>query len=375
MKKIIFIRNAYSFDFGGGERVPVSIANEVSKYDFEPIIISKNPKLLDFAKNSRVKTIKGVWWSQQDWSGYKIIFTPIYFSWLFFVFLWYVLIFLKNNPKIVHVQSKDDFIAATLAGKLLGKKVIWSDHADLKHIYKNYQIWYKNPVGKLIYLVSLLANHIIITSKSEKQLIEDSLGKKLAKNYVVIYLGVVDTEQHQPKRKISNKVTIVATSRLVKDKGIGELIDAFSEAKIPNSTLKICGDGRDSKFFETKAKNAENIKFLGHIKDVVYELNKADIYIHPTYHESFGVSLVEAEMCGLPIIASDVGSIPEIVKDKKNGILVPVKDVTGLVQAIQKLVNFPELRVKMGNEGRQLFLDKFQLDKIVKEKYLPIYEK
>ena len=97
MKKIIIIRNAFSFDFGGGERMPVNIANEISKQGFETIIISRNYALLDFAKKSSVKTLKGLWWSRQDWSGHKIIFTPIYFIWLFFVFLWYLSLFLVNK--------------------------------------------------------------------------------------------------------------------------------------------------------------------------------------------------------------------------------------------------------------------------------------
>ncbi|MGH7234237.1 MAG: glycosyltransferase, partial [Candidatus Saccharimonadales bacterium] len=99
------------------------------------------------------------------------------------------------------------------------------------------------------------------------------------------------------------------------------------------------------------------------------------VLIHPSYHEGFGLSLVEAEMCGLPIVACNVGSIPEIIEDGVNGILVQPKNSKDLAEAIDILVKDPGLRAKMGQAGRQIYLKKFQFDKIIKEKLLPLYEK
>jgi glycosyltransferase involved in cell wall biosynthesis len=115
--------------------------------------------------------------------------------------------------------------------------------------------------------------------------------------------------------------------------------------------------------------------FLGHVKNVVDILESSDILVHPTYHEGFGLSLVEAEMCGLPIIASNVGSIPEIVRDGFSGILVEPKSPAKLAEAIKLLAKNPKMRADMGKSGRQIFLDKFQLDKIAREKFIPLYEK
>ena len=79
-------------------------------------------------------------------------------------------------------------------------------------------------------------------------------------------------------------------------------------------------------------------------------------------------------MCGLPIIACTVGSIPEIVKDGVSGILVQPKNSKDLAEAMNTLINSPKLRAKMGQAGRQIYLENFQFDKIVKEKFLPLYE-
>jgi glycosyltransferase involved in cell wall biosynthesis len=286
--------------------------------------------------------------------------------------MWYFAYFLKNRIDIVHPQSRDDFVAATIAAKLQGKKVVWSDHADLKYVYMNHKTWYKNPVGKLVYLTSKLADHVVIESFSEKKLIEEALGKPLPANYTVIYLGVIDC--YKPAKRKGNELVFVSTSRLVKAKGIGELIEAFKLIDSKNAVLKLCGNGPDSAYFRSLADGDKNIEFLGHVNDVVEVLQSSDVLVHPSYHEGFGLSLVEAEMCSLPIIACKVGSIPEIVKDGVSGILVPTKSVEDLAEAMNLLAIKPSLRKEMGQAGRQIYLENFQFDKIVEERFVPLYE-
>lgn len=372
-KKIAIIRNAYSFDFGGAEAFPINLAGELTKHGYVPIVLSSHKKTLSSADKAGFKTSKSPWWSFQNFSGLRVFLFPVYLFWILIVTTWYFLFFLRNRINIAHPQSRDDFIAATFAAKLLGRKVIWTDHADLKYIYMNHKKWYKNPVGKLVYLASLLADKVTIESSSEMKLIEASLGKSLPNNYELILIGVVDS--YTPIDRKSNEVVLVSTSRLVKAKGIGELIEAFILIDNKNAVLKLCGDGPEAEYFKSLANGINNIEFLGHVVDVVQILQNSDVFVHPSYHESFGLSLVEAEMCGLPIIACNVGSIPEIVKDGVSGILVQPKNSKDLAEAMNTLVKSPELRAKMGRAGRQIYLENFQFDKIVKEKFLPLYEK
>jgi len=373
VKRVALIRNSYSFDVGGAEIFPISLAKILTTSGYETFIISANDKTLGMAKAAKLKTKRSPWWSFQNFSGFKVFLFPVYLFWILTLTVWYFLFFLRNRINIVHPQSRDDFIAATFAAKLLGRKVIWSDHADLKYIFMNHEKWYKNPVGKLVYLASSLADKVTIESFSEKKLIEASLGKTLPINYAVIYLGVVDS--YMPTNRKSDEVVLVSTSRLVKSKGIGELIEAFKLIGNKNTLLKLYGDGPETARFKSLASGIKNIEFLGHVNDVVQVLQSSDVLVHPSYHEGFGLSLVEAEMCGLPIVACNVDSIPEIVKDGVSGILVRPKSSKDLAEAINLLVKSPELRVKMGQAGRHIYLDNFQLDKIVKEKFLPLYEK
>lgn len=371
MRKVALIRNSRPYDFGGAELFSISIAKILIRSGHEPIIVSAHAKTLGMAEVEKLWTARSPWWSFQNFSGFRVTAFPLYLLWTLFLSIWYLVLILRSRIDVVHPQSRDDFIATTIAGKVARRKVIWFDHADLKHIYKNYGVWYKNPVGKLAYFVSRYADRIVIESHSEKRLIEESLGKMLPNNYSVTHIGVVDS--YEPSARKNGPITLISTSRLVIDKGIMELIEAMKMINNPDINLKICGDGPDAKHFKQLAKNVSNIKFLGHVNDVVSALQDADIFVHPTYHEGFGLSLVEAEMCGLPIIASDVGSIPEIVKDGVSGILVPPKSAKDLADAINLLIQNPKLRARMGKAGRQIFLENFQFDKIVKEQIIPLY--
>lgn len=374
-KNIAIIRNAYSYDFGGGERIPVHLASELSKYGYNPTIISHSPKLLAFAQELVVKNIKGWWWSRQDWSGYKILFTPVYFAWQVVLVIWYLFTFARLKPKIVHAQSKDDFIAVTLAARLLRIPVFWSDHADLKYVYQNLKVWYKNPVGKVVKFCDKFVRGIILTSKNDKRLIEEATGAPLGENYLIIYNGVFDQSFGKDQKPDQNKIVFAATSRLVTAKGIGELIEAFSKVKKDHerAELWLFGEGPEEAKFKQQAEGIEGVIFKGFPDNALEQVASADVFVHPSYLEGFSISLIEAAMLGKPIIACAVGGNPEIVNDK-NGILIPARDAGALAAAMDKLASNKDLREELAKQSRATFEKDYNFEHIVKDKYLPLYE-
>lgn len=375
-KTIAIIRNAAAYDFGGGERFPVFLAEVLGGLRFNPVIISRSKKLILFAKEKNIKTINGWWWKNQDWSGLKAILFPVYAFWQIILFFYYIVIFIRLNPRIVHVQSKDDFIAATFAARLLGKRVVWTDHADLKHIWKNVQIWYKNPIGKLVYVSALLAHAITVVSKSEYQLVTSNLASKsrIIPRLCVVYNGVVD-ESRLPSELGHKGIVYTVASRLVTDKGIGEIIEAFSRLNKEYSDveLTILGDGPECKRFKTQANSNKHIHFLGHQSDPLAYFANSDVFVHPTYHEGFSVALVEASMMSLPIIATGVGGNLEIIKNHKTGMLVEPKNTDELYLALKLLHDQPDLRKKLGAAARQQYEKNFDFNHIVSTQFLPLY--
>jgi len=374
--RILLIRNAHVYDFGGGERFPVHLAKELEGSGYKTLVVSRSPKLLNYAQLEDIKHLRGWWWSRQTWSGKSALLFPIYLAWQLALFAWYLQLILRFQPNTVHPQSKDDFIAATFAARLLGKRVVWTDHADLKYVFANHAIWHKNPVGKFVYLASRFAHAITLVSHSEQQLIEEALGRSLGTKYVVIHNGVLDATVKSVARPKASATIFCATSRLVTAKGIGELITAFRQLhnEYPDALLWLVGDGPERRKFEAQAAGDSSIIFHGHSDEPLRYVAACDIFVHPSYHEGFSISLVEAAMLGKPMIACNVGGNPEIVQSGVNGLLVPDRNSGTLHDAMTELLRDTASRETYGQAARQEFLRDFEFSHIVKERFLPIYE-
>lgn len=373
--RILIVRNAFSYDFGGAEKLAVFLGRELIENSHTTRIVTAHKSVANLSLQLNVPVIRGWWWSKQDWSGKSALLTPFYFCWLIILFVKYCSIIIRFRPDILHLMSKDDFIAATAAGRLFRKKVLWTDCADLKFLYKNIHAPFKNPIGKMIYAMSCHASTVTLVSQNEKRLIEHELGETVPGNYRVIYMVGRD-EQATPLPRNKKEIIFCATSRLVLAKGIGELIEAFSLAANthPNYRLWIVGDGPDAEKFKQKANDSSVITFFGHQDDPLKYLAAADVYVHPTYHEGFSLSLAEAAMLGKPMIATNVGGNPELVT-QDNGILVPIKDVMTLKNALVELGEDASRRESMGKRARKDFLSKYNFSRVVKEEILPLYEK
>lgn len=377
MIKVVMIRNAAYSDFGGGERFPVFVAKELIGLGYEPVVVTRSPTLLGFSSNQGIQTIRGWWWSVQNWSGWRASLFPIYCLWQIGLFLWYLQLFVRLQPKIVHIQSKDDFIAGTLAARVCRARVVWTDHADLKHIWKNVSVPYKNPVGKLVYLVARFAHAITVVSNSELRAVTDNLPKKsmLRDKIQVVYNGSPDKKHDHPKKK-QPRFTYGIVGRLVFDKGISEAIEAFKKIHeiYKDTELLIVGTGPDETDLKKLATNEPTIKFVGHQSDPLVFMAELDVLLQPTYHEGFSVTLVEACMMELPIIATNVGGNPEIIEDGETGLLVPARDANKLFESMKALHDNNELRRMLARNARKSYVEKYVFEDIVKKRFIKLYE-
>lgn len=375
----ILIRNAQPYDFGGGERFPVILAGILRKNGIDPLVVSRNPKLIEFARTQKLTVKRGLWWKNQNWSGWRVLLFPVYALWQLVLFIWYARLFVRVRPATVHVQSKDDFIAATYAGRLVGARVIWTDHADLKHVWKNLGVWYKNPIGKWIYQAAKHTHTITLVSKSEREKVALHLpgSSPIRDRLVVIYNGSEDSKSHYGDVKQNDAFTYCIVSRLVTDKGIGEAIRAFQQIheKHEDTKLLLVGGGPEEDRFKNLAVDEPSILFVGHQPDPLPFVARSHVFVHPTYHEGFSLALVEASMMEVPIIATNVGGNPEIIKDGETGLLVPPKDITSLVEAMNHLYSDHSLRATLAKNARANYLNHFVFSDIVTRQFLPLYSK
>jgi len=169
-------------------------------------------------------------------------------------------------------------------------------------------------------------------------------------------------------RKPSDRVVIGIAKSLKPKYGIDVLIRAFGllAARHKNIYLKIAGKGKYEKEYKklTRDLNLEGrVEFLGFVEHSKLPslFAQFDIFAMPSVleDESFGVAAVEASATCLPVVATDVGGVSEVVMDNVTGYLVEKKDMNKLAAAIEKLIVNPELRLDMGRAGRDFVVQKY----------------
>lgn len=185
----------------------------------------------------------------------------------------------------------------------------------------------------------------------------------VAEKISVIPFGVDIVLFHPRTKPLEEKTVNIGVVKTLHAKyGIEYLIRAFAlvEKKFKDVNLMIVGGGPLRKNLQRLANKlgcAKKIDFIGEIShsQVPEYLKKTDIFVVPSIDksESFGVAAVEASACGIPVIASNIGGLPEVVLHKKTGFLTPPKDHYLLAEAIVKLIENPDLRKKFGEEGRK----------------------
>jgi glycosyltransferase involved in cell wall biosynthesis len=115
----------------------------------------------------------------------------------------------------------------------------------------------------------------------------------------------------------------------------------------PDYVFLVIGGGEDEALFRAEASGLSNIEFTGDVSNVADYLAAFDVFVFPSLNEGLGSSLLDAMSFGLPLIASDVGGISEIVEDGVNGFLIPRNDPATLVNALQQLTDNPDRQLSM----------------------------
>jgi len=186
----------------------------------------------------------------------------------------------------------------------------------------------------------------------------DELGKTLAPNGEPL---LVHVSNFRPVKRPVDCVEILA--RVLK--------------KVTNARLVMVGDGSERMNVEHRARCVgiyEKCSFVGKQPNIVDYLSAADVLLLPSEQESFGLAALEAMACEVPVIASLVGGVPEVVNDGETGFLSEVGDLDKMAEDAALLLADADLRRNMGRRARELALARYQTD-IVIPQYIEFYEK
>jgi N-acetyl-alpha-D-glucosaminyl L-malate synthase BshA len=224
----------------------------------------------------------------------------------------------------------------------------------------------RKPILKSI-IKSILkrSDYIFVVSESLKENVLE-LGIAGIENKLSVTYNSVDIERFRPdqtstfKEEInidSQKPVVLFVGNLVWQKGVEYLIRAKEFLNV-DAEIVIAGDG--PLLEELKAivefEKMEGITFTGARNDIEKIMPDADVVVVPSISESFGIVILEAMASGKPVIATNVGGIPEVV-NKEIGILVNPEDSVGLAEAIDKILQDKELQEKMGKTARKQVME------------------
>ncbi len=373
-KLVFLIRNIHGNEFGGAEKYQIALAEELKKNGYRAIVFSSSGALRDEAARHGIKAMRAPYCIIQNWSGWRNLLLPCFVLWECYLFVWYLVKILRYRPFALHIQSRDDMVAATLAARTTKRKCFWTDHTDFRFVvWENLNRRFKNPIGKFIYRLAPKVNHITTVSQHEYDFAVNKLGVKLD-NFEVVLNGVHDYLK-APKKDFEAKVGYIG--RIIDYKGVGELIEAFKAVGAENkkASLHLYGTGTeaDVAHYMKMAKDCPAIVFHGFTDKPMEAMADVDIFVLPSYHEGLSLSLLEATMMQKIIIASGVDGNLEIIEDKKNGLLVPPKDVEALAEALKHALDYKQSK-KLAVAARKTFEEKFDFSKIVKEQIVKMYE-
>lgn len=280
----------------------------------------------------------------------------------------------KENPDIVHLHSrKVAEIIGAVAAKTCNVPSILTRRVD-------------NKENKLfIHLKYSLYNKIITISHGiKKVLVNQGLNPKkivCVKSAVDydLYSKAVDKEAFKNKLNLNtNSFLIGMIAQFIQRKGHEKLIYAVKNllSEFKNIHVLLYGQGplfNSIQNLVCDLKIERNFHFMGFVNDLENHIGGLDLVVHPAEKEGLGVSLLQASSAQVPVVATNVGGIPEVIKNNVNGYLIPNNDPVYIVEAIKKLINNYDLRKSFGKNGIQMVKRQFSLRSMV-EGNLEVYK-
>ncbi|HEY5152980.1 MAG TPA: glycosyltransferase family 4 protein [Candidatus Saccharimonadales bacterium] len=210
----------------------------------------------------------------------------------------------------------------------------------------------------------------------------------------VVPLAVTDKLYGKSSRKAlleqlhlpSETKLLLTVGRLVKRKGVAWFIDAVLPDLVeqyPQLIYLVVGEGPETRSIEAAIelhKLDKNVRLPGRVTGSLYEAayNGADIFVMPNITvpgdiEGFGLVLLEASVCALPVVAADTEGIKDAVTDGRNGVLVPVRDAATFAAQIKRFLDDPDYATQFGKNSRLFTLENYQWSKIA-DRYIDSYE-
>lgn len=366
-------------DIGGAETFMCSLVAEFLKQGHSVYLTTDSEKYAELYKNLKVtiNKIPFILDISGNWKGLVKSLLRLPTAIVYYTLL--LRFYKNNNVDLILMSGFSEKLLVSFLTLFIKIPVVWIEYGPLATvIHRNFSLPFF-----LYILISKIPKKIIVPTENTKKSLLNDVHIALSK-IIVIPCGINLHKKKQTQKKpmyLKNKIVIGNVSRLTREKGQQLLINAMPDilSKNPQVHLLLVGDGPDKEYFSELIKKlniSKSVTLTGFVKNTDDYYRQMDIFVFPTIWplEGFGLVMVEAMDYGLPIIAHNSGPVPEIVKNKNSGLLVPLDNRKALIYAIHSLVNDQALRERLGNAGRQRAVNLFDIVKISKKYEKVFYE-
>lgn len=360
--RVLLFSTAYLPHIGGAELAIREITSRLPEIEFDLITAKLKKGLKDFERIDNVNIYR-------IGAGNKFLDKPLLPN---LGFLKALKLHRKKHYDLIHGLMASYGSAAAYLFKTLNKKIpfiLTLQEGDLGRNSPFDRFWQRRIIKKADF-ITVISNYLFEFAKNYN---------KKAQVFVVpngVDLNKFKVESEKLKVKGRNSKTIVTVSRLVPKNGIDILIKAFpilnTKYSIPNTNLLVIGDGPDRKKLERLSEKLglkNKVKFLGELEpDKVPEyLSEADVFVRPSRSEGLGSAFLEAMAAEIPVIATPVGGIPDLIKDRKTGLFCEKENPEDLAEKINEILTDLNLSQTIISNAQKLVNEKYSWDVISKE--------
>jgi len=266
----------------------------------------------------------------------------------------------QKEISLVHTHGSRANLLGRLGAKWLGIPCLSTVHSSLAHDYLS--PWSARMALGLDHLTLPLTSGIITVSNYLAAEVALRGGKNIETIYngqCPIFIDDPTSSRHQFRKQwdIPTDALVLGTiGRLHPTKGQTCLIKTANQlsSRFPNLHLLLIGEGPLHQELELELKrDAIPHTLTGYLPEAYAALPAMDIFVLPSISEGMGLVLLEAMQAGIPIVASAIGGIPEIIRAGKDGLLVPAGDVTGFTEACASIIENPNLAKALVHSGRK----------------------
>lgn len=287
-------------------------------------------------------------------------------------------VYRKEKPDILHHVAMKPVLYGSLAARFSGVPCVVNALAGLGYIFTS-----DAPKARCLRPIVASAFKSLLNRKKTRLILQNDDDRKLficnhfinAEKTKLIRGSGVDTEVFSLSPEPTGIPVVMLASRMLLDKGIVEFVEAARQFK---------GGGIEARFVLVGDTDVHNpsaipngqlafwqseglIEWWGRCENMPAVLQQANVVCLPSYREGLPKVLLEAASSGRAIVTTDVPGCREVVRNGENGFLVPLHSVAELADALQKLIGNKTLRHKMGVRGREIVVNEFSIEKVIKE--------